>query len=491
MARKSTTRFQLYKRIYAHRQEMVEDAKKLGARLKFPEELRGKFGLTPSHSSYPGPIAKDVLKEMERAGNEGRPLSELVDGLRDVVKDHYGDDYDAVPIASGEAALWIAFETLMAPSFMGRGDAYRSRYIAPFERHLTHQAGFGRLFPPKYKYVGADRYVTAGELGVEGKHLYNLDTVMVPFKGARYEAHGIKYYPTPLLSTVDAGASAESFAEVAERHAPFLSGFASLGYDTPGYGYGEKDTANGAPKFQTLISKLAARYDVPYVMDDAWGAPIVGNDIRKAGATLMLYSGDKVLRGPLSGLMIGKDEAIVPIRRAIGTHSHRYGNPSAYAKAAFSAFDPGREAIVALSYTLRKLAEDPKRYTQAVDQLHRIVTEEMPESVFHQYGRDVLVTKTYNNLAVEINYDRTWKDGKTGMPIFTEEDSFAGVLPIETIMSTVGVLPTVTYEGNVLISPGHGTIDQRGGLLEDRARLGVKALFGAFEIVSRYAAGEG
>jgi hypothetical protein len=479
-------RFQMYKRIYNQRQEMLRDAERLAAELRIPEELRGKFGLTPSHSSYPGPIAHDVLREMERAGREVKPLSDLVDDLRGSVKDFYGDEYDAVPIASGEAALWVAFDVLMSPSIMGRGDVYRSRYIAPFERHLTHQAGFGRIFPPKYKYVGADRYVTAGELGVEGKRLSNLDTILVPLAGARYEAHGIKYYPTPLLSTVDPDESAKRFAEVAERHASMLAGFASLGYDTPGYGYGAKAT-NGAPKLQTMVSALARKYDVPYVIDDAWGAPIVGNDLRKAGSTLMLYSGDKVLRGPLSGLIIGKDEAIVPIRRAMGTHSHRSGNPSAYAKAAFSAFDPGREAIAALSYTIKKLASDPGRYTRAVDELHTVVAEEIRGSIFNDYGQDVLVTKTYNNLAVEVNYDRTWSSGKTGIPIFTEEDSFASVLPIESIMTTVGVLPTIAYEGNILISPGHGTIDEDGALIRDRARLGVKALFGAFEIVSRYA----
>jgi hypothetical protein len=201
----------------------------------------------------------------------------------------------------------------------------------------------------------------------------------------------------------------------------------------------------------------------------------------------MLYSGDKVLRGPLSGLIIGKDEAIVPIRRTLGIHSHRFGNPSAYAKAMFSAFDPGREAIAALGYTLKKLVDDPKSYTKAVDQMEKVVKEEISESIFDDYKRDVLVTKTHNNLAVEVNYDRTWKDGKTGIPIFTEEDSFAGTLPIEAVLNAVGVLPTITYEGNILISPGHGTIDTKGSLIEDRARLGVRALFGAYEIVSRYA----
>ncbi|MDA4136592.1 MAG: hypothetical protein OK449_06320 [Thaumarchaeota archaeon] len=486
MSVKPTKKFQMYKRLYSQRQDMVEDAKKLGAELKFPEALKSKFGMTSAHSSFPGPIAKDVLMEMDKAGDEVRPLSDINDDLRDTVKDFYGDDYDAVPIASGEAALWIAFEALVTPSFLGRGDAYRCRYIAPFERHVSHQSGFGRPFPPKYKYVAADRYSTAGELGVEGKRLFNLDTVLVPFVGARYDAHGIKYYPTPLLSTADAKQTAAKFAQVAARHADSVSAFVSLAYDTPGYGYGEK-AANGAPLFQTLVGKLAQEYDVPYIVDDAWGAPILGTDIRKTGASLILYSGDKVIRGPLSGLLIGKDDAIVPIRRAIGTHSHRYGNPSAYAKAMFSAFDPGREAIVAQAYILKKLMREPKQYTGPVDSTYKIVKEELANSSLEPFKKDIIVTKTYNNMSVEVNYDRTWKGDKMGVPIFTEEDSFAGTLPFEYILNTIGILPTITFDGNIMIAPGHGTVDANGALIEDRMRLGVKAIFGAMEIVSKRA----
>jgi hypothetical protein len=109
MPHRSAKKFQIYKRLYARRQDIIQDAKKLGASIEFPSRLKGKFGLTSAHSSFPGPIAKDVLRVMDRAGDEVRPLSDLNDDLRETVKDYYGDGYDAVPIASGEAALWIAF----------------------------------------------------------------------------------------------------------------------------------------------------------------------------------------------------------------------------------------------------------------------------------------------------------------------------------------------------------------------------------------------
>lgn len=58
-------KFNMYKKLYAHRSDIIDDAKKLAENLHFPHELKGKFGLTSAHSSFPGPIAKDVLREME------------------------------------------------------------------------------------------------------------------------------------------------------------------------------------------------------------------------------------------------------------------------------------------------------------------------------------------------------------------------------------------------------------------------------------------
>lgn len=155
--RSKMKKFQIYKKLYLNRDQILSDAKRLGETIGIPPHLKGKIGLTGSHSSFPGPISKQVLSEIARAQDERRALPDLVDDLRDVVKDYYGDDYDAAPIASGEAALWTLIDTTMTAPMMGRGSAYRTRYIAPFERHVSHQSGFGRPFPPKYKYVASER----------------------------------------------------------------------------------------------------------------------------------------------------------------------------------------------------------------------------------------------------------------------------------------------------------------------------------------------
>ncbi len=39
-----------------------------------------------------------------------------------------------------------------------------------------------------------------------------------------------------------------------------------LGYETPGYGYGQKD-AEGTPLLQKELAKLAGEYDIPYVIE--------------------------------------------------------------------------------------------------------------------------------------------------------------------------------------------------------------------------------
>ena len=481
-------KYQLYKKLYIEREDIVAEAKKLGQALGVTDDIKGRVGLTGSHSSFPGPIANDVLDEIVEAQEKRRALPDLVDELRDVVKDYYGDEYDAAPIASGEAALWTIIDTTMTSPMLGRGSAYRCRYVAPFERHVSHQSGFGRPFPPKYKYVASERYITSGELGVEGKRLTNLDTVLVPFAGARYDAHGIKYYPTPLLSTVDGARSAEKVEEIAQRHGSMITGFASLAYDTPGYGYGAKGE-DGAPEFQRRVARIAEKFNVPYITDNAWGMPFIGTDIRKTGASAIFYSVDKVMRGPLSSLIIGKDEVLVPVRRALAMHSHRYGSPMAYAKAMYSAFDPGREAIVAQIHILKSIKENPESWKALADETYKIANEEFEDNFsFNDRFKDgIIITKTYNNLGVEINYDRTWGgDGALGIPIFTEEDSFSGTALIESALSAMGILPTITYDGNILISPGQGTIDREGKLIQERMRLAVRALVGVIEIICKH-----
>lgn len=478
-------KFQMYRDLQANIPNIYAEAKKAADEIGIPAEIKGKFGLTGAISGCPAPLREDIMEAGERGAKEVIPLAKLVDELREVVKDVYGDEWDVAPTSTCEAALWVTYDALFTPPMLGRGDNYRARYIVPYEKHLHHQGAYGRPFPGRFKDIFADRGSTAGELGFYGKRQNNLDTVIVPLAGAKYECHGIKYHPCPLLSQVDPEESIDRLAQHAEIHASSLTGFASLGYSSPGYGYGVKDET-GEPLLSRYIADLAHSYDLPYVVDNAWGLPFVGYDPTKTGADIVVYAMDKATGAATSGLVIGKEEYMVHIRRAMGMHGDRYGTTTSYGKAAYVTFDPGKEAILTQIQALKVLKDRPEVLTQPVDELYDIVREEF-DKLDSRLREGIIITKVYNSTAVEVNYEGTWKDGRMGIPIFSIEDMYAGTNIFQTGMGAMGVIPTVAYDGNIYISTGLGTTDAQGKLIPDVARYGVAALVRLIEITCKYA----
>lgn len=484
---KPNYKFQMYRQLQANIPNIYADARKAADEIGIPKELRGKFGLTGAISGCPAPLREDIAHATEEGGKEVIPLAKLVDEIRELVKSVYGDEYDAAPTSTCEAALWVTFDSLFSPPALGRGDNYRSRYIALYEKHLHHQGGYGRPFPPKYKDIIADRGSTSGELGFYGKRQNNLDTVMVPLAGARYDVHGIKYYPTPLLTDVDPDGSIENIKKHAQIHMSQLAGFTGLAYETPGYGYAKKDT-DGTPLLQKKIGQLAKELNLPYVQDNAWGIPFIGTDLRKTGADVIVYAMDKAAGAATSGLVIGKEDVMVNIRRAMGMHGDRYGTTASYGKAAYVTFDPGKEALLSQIQTLKVLRDNPSVLTKPVDDLERIVREEFSKiNLPDKLKSGILISKSYNSTAVEVNYENTWKGGELGIPIFSIEDMYAGSNIFQTGCAQMGVIPTVAYDGNIYISPGLGTCNSKGQLVEDSMRYAVKALVRLIEITCGYA----
>ena len=478
-------KFQMYKHLQANIANIYADARKAADELEIPKELRGKFGMTGGISGCPAPLRDDIMQAGEEAGKTVVPLSVLVDQIRELVKDLYGDEYDAAPTSTCEAGLWVTFDSLFTPPNLGRGDNYRARYIAPLEKHFHHQGGYGRPFPGRYKDIIADRGTTPGELGFYGKRQNNLDTLIVPLAGARYDVHGIKYHPCPLLTQVDPEQTYEEMKKFAQIHASMFTGFTSLGYETPGYGYGIKD-ADGTPVLQKLYAKLCREYNVPYVIDNAWGVPGIGHDIRKSGADVVIYSMDKASGAATSGLIIGKEDVMVPIRRAMGMHGDRWGTGSSYGKAAYVTFDPGKEALATQIQALKMLRDHPGMYTKSVDDLYDVVVEEFSQ-IHPKLKAGILISKSYNSRAVEVNYEGTWANGEMGLPIFSIEDMYSGTNIFQSGMAQMGVIPTVAYDGNIYISPDLATTDGQGNLLKDIMRYGVKAQVRLMEIVAKYA----
>jgi hypothetical protein len=471
-----------YKNLFDKQGPMLAEIAKIPAELGIPAELKGNMGLSGKISGRPAPLRKDIRDAMEEGAKKSLPLASVADELRMVVKEVYGDEFDAALTSTCEAALWITFDSLCTPP-MGKGEPYQAYYLAPFERHMHHQAAYGRPFPPKYKDFVTDHGVTSGEMGMMGKRQNNLTTVIVPLPGASYDCHGIKYHPCPLMVHVDPEKSAERMAKVAERYAPSLVAIASLGYDSPGHGYAVKDS-DGIPLLQKKYAQIAREYNIPYIVDNAAAVPFVGSDIRKIGANLILYSMDKSTGSPICGLIIGREEDIVPFRRALGTHSARSGG-LAYGKAAYVGYEPGLESLVGAIAALKTLRDKPEVLTKPLDTTYDIVLEEL-KGLNPEIANGLSVTKSYNRLEVEVNYQDTWLGGKMGFPIFSVEDLYSGTDMLTRGMTAMGLIPTVTYDGNISVSTGQGTTDDSGILIEERMRLCVKALFRMMEVIWKY-----
>lgn len=474
----------MYQKLQQNKSNIFTDIKKEFENIGLTKELKGNIGLGGG-SGTPPMLPLDVFDAMQKASREVVNLTKYADEIRDIVKDVYGDGYDAAVTCTAEAALWVSYESLFTPPLSGRGENYRSAYIAPYERHLHHQGGYGRPFPPKYKDLFSNRGVTAGDLGVQGKRLSNLDTIIVPLEGAKYEVHGINYHAIPILTSVDPDKSIERIRSVAERHSDVLAGFASLGYDTIGYGYDVKDK-DGTPRLQKLIGKTSQEYDIPYVCDNARGLPLAGTDPRKNLSDVILYSMDKAAGGPTCGLLIGKEDSMVPIRKAMGIHGSREGTSSSYGKAGYVTFDPGKEALSGLVVALKKLRDNPRRIFKNVDTMNKVVADEFKKSeLLSQDG--VHITKSYNGAAVEVNYVDTWKEDTANIPIFSIEDMYSGTNLIQSGLANAGIRPPLCYDGNIPIVLGQGTLNDNDELIVDRAEVAVRGLVKTLEVISRYA----
>ena len=479
-------RYQWYQQIHERFPAILADARRAGERLGLGK-ARGQFGLYAGASSCPARLPDYVMDAIVRANQvEVLPLRQVEDELREIVKDTYGDDYDAAVANTCEAALRIACEVLFAPPTLRNGDAYRGRVISPYGEDFEWGAGYGRAFPPKYKNLAIDRSVTAGELGVEGKSLPNLDTLFVRYVGARYEVHGIRQSVAPLLTRADAPATIARIREAAQRHIDSLTGFQCVGYDTPGYGHGQRDDA-GVPVFLRDLGALAEAYDLPFVVDAASCLPGVGLSPRDLGADVMAWSMDKAGRSPIAGLMVGKAESMNVIRKALGLGGPRYGGVSSHGKAVFSLADPGRDAVVGLTAFLKVLRDEPARITRPIDRYHEIIVEEFRAMRPARFRDRLIITKSHHMGGIELNYAETWNDGEYGIPIFTLEDLNANTNPIELATAEMGVIPATIYAGNMFLGPGLGLLDRHGELNEEYARLGVKALVRSVEIVCEHA----
>ncbi len=479
-------RHEWYQRIYDSFPKIVADAERYGETLGLGD-LHGNIGLYSGASSCPARLPDYVLDAIVAANqSEILPLRAVEDRLRTVVKDIYGDGYDAAVVNTCEAALRVVIESLMAPPFMRKGEAYRARMLATYGEDIEWGMAYGRAFPPKYKNANIDRSVSAGEFGMEGKCLPNLDTLYARFAGARYEVHGVRQNIVPFLTDIDVDGTMANLRGLAERHATSLSGLHTVGYDTPGYGHGARD-GDGRPSLMRKMGELARAFDVPFLVDAASCVPIIGWSSEDLGADVMVWSMDKAGRSPCAGLIIGSEEVMLTIRKGLGLAGQRFGHVSSHGKGVFSATDPGRDSVIGLLAYLEMVRDEPDRIRRPVDQYHAIMEAAFAELEPSRFRDGLILTKSYHMGGTELNYSRTWDGDGFGIPLFTLEDLYADTNPILLATAAMGVEPATIYAGNMLLNPGLGLLDRHGALITERAELAAKALVKSVEIVCRHA----
>ena len=480
-------KYQWYQKIYESTPKIHAEAREFAKKIGI-DKVKADLGMYTGSSSRPGNLPNYVLDEIVKANQSGKTprLRGVEDQIREIVKSVYGDEYDAAVANTCESCLRIICSTLFQPPTMRLGDAYRSRVIMPYAEDIEWIGGYGRFFPPQYKNLLNDRTVSGGELGVEGKSLFNLDFCLVKLDGGLYDCHGIKWNPTPLLTKVDAAKSTKTIADFAQRHSGNLAGFAAVGYDTPSYGHGEIDK-KGTPVLLKNIAAIAKEYQAPYLVDLGSSIPFIGVSPVDMGCDVATYSMDKVGRAPCSGLMIGKEEAMSQIRKGMGLGGQRYGEVSSHGKAVYTFCDPGRDTVIGLLAYLKVLRDKPHLVKDPIDRYHEILVEEFRELEPAWLREKIIFTKTYQFGGTEVNYEQTWDGGKRGMPIYTLEDLWANTNPYVSAQDEMGVEPATIYAAKMFLSPGLGTLDVEGNLIEENARLSAKSLVGALNIVNKYA----
>ncbi|MHA2095714.1 MAG: hypothetical protein ACW98F_13930, partial [Candidatus Hodarchaeales archaeon] len=83
-------KFRMYQTILKHTNEIFSEIKKEATSIGLTDELKGKIGLGGG-SGTPPTIPDEVLKAITDASRKVVSLAVLVDQIRDLVKDVYGD----------------------------------------------------------------------------------------------------------------------------------------------------------------------------------------------------------------------------------------------------------------------------------------------------------------------------------------------------------------------------------------------------------------
>ena len=99
----TASRQHVYERLGASRGQFVDRCARESRAFGLASELRGAVALSGSQSVRPAFLLPAVIDKIAAGARSPTNLVTYLEGIRDVVKRNYGDDYDAVP---GSVPAW-------------------------------------------------------------------------------------------------------------------------------------------------------------------------------------------------------------------------------------------------------------------------------------------------------------------------------------------------------------------------------------------------
>ena len=96
-------RYQMYKHLQANMQAIFAEARQAAQEIGITPELRGNLGLTGAISAMHGSLRREAAEAMDAAAYKPVSSAALDEGIREVVKEVYGDGYDAALVSTCEA----------------------------------------------------------------------------------------------------------------------------------------------------------------------------------------------------------------------------------------------------------------------------------------------------------------------------------------------------------------------------------------------------
>ena len=421
-------RFRMYENLAKAAHTILEKAQ--AAAVESPSEApvnshRGTSGSEPPRQVESDP--KDVL--------------DLVERIRELVKDTYGDSYDACPTSSTSAALALC-RSIAMPDCRGpeHRELLREDLIAVVPRQKPSEF-LSEFCPLPPKYMSLPEF--SGH-SMKGPNCA-LKAALVPLVGASYSYHGIVPAPVAMVANAHAGPSLDAVAATAEACLPYLTAIIAMGIGIPGCGFTPAND-DGLPELHTGLGEIAAEYDVPLILDNSPAVPFLGPDLAKAMVSATVF-GPFGAGGP--GLVIGSEEMVAPmLDLAMGSKGPSNPIRSSAAHGP-SPILPGAEVLADMLELITETHGNPEHFGRVVDKIYDIATSELA-GLSDDLKRMLRFKKNYNTLSVEINYEDTWNDD-IGFPVFSAKDARAGTHLLREGLRKMGITSISVVDASILV----------------------------------------